>query len=622
MRFFDRLFGGSKSSNATAMPSPEALKANLSADSSSILQEGDAHWWGPGSMWSASTSAGETVTSQNLMASATCFACTKALSETTAGLPGFIYRGMVNDKKEIDNSQPAWELLVDQPNAEMDSFTFWEIAVTRIINAGNFFAEIQRDGSDRPVALWPIHPSRVRPVRDTDDGSLFWEIHNDFTGAADYADPSWRRQNLKFLSPHNMLNIVGFGSHSGIMSPGVLPGVEEIGVDFATRRYGANFFSSGATPVGIVEHPGMIQKEEHRNMFRADLNRIHNNKNNAHGIGVLWQGAKYNQISVSPEQAQFLETRRYSADQICKLYGVPPAIVGDYKDSKFSTADAMIRAFVMLTLRNLVERIERAVYRQVLNVRAPNGRLQRAFAKPVIYKLALDGLLRGDPKSQAETLQIYRNIGVYSANQVLEELDQNSIEGPEGDFRIIPGGFSRLDKIDNQGTRLDQAGRNDKAEAPEQESDDASLPNFSRERLANQIIESGLADSSTSVSVTGYSPSDALKDTVVMLANDAVDRIHGITLTQVERWKSQDPADVAKKLSGFWDKQHARLLEAMAPCDKVAEKIKQGTVLSTVIANAYVSSYSKLDNYSVFGILQSPLALNAETLIEVELCCS
>lgn len=572
-----------------------------SSASNDLVSSGESRWWSPISSWKAGNlHAGEDVSEGNLLTSATCFACTKALSETAAGLPAAVYKGLVT-KKEIDHDKPAWELLVDQPNPEMDSFTFTELLVTRVVNSGNFFAEIQRDNRDRPVGLWPIHPSRVQPMRES-DGSLFWQISSDYTGSADYQDPTWRQENLRFLSPHNMLNVVGFGSTNGIISPGILPGAQEISLDFATRRYGGDFFKGGATPVGFVEHPGFIPDEGKRNLFRNDLNRVHNNREAAHKIGILWENAKYKQIGIAPEQAQFLETRKYTSHQICKMYGVPPAIVGDYEDNKFATADAMIRAFVMLTLRNLVVRIEKAFYRQILNVKS-DGRLKKAFSTPLIYKLAIDGLLRGDPKMQAETWRVLREGGVATANDILRDRGMNPIEGPEGDYRIVPGGYVRLDQIDNQGDRQENADKQ---------------PAFDREALAEMIAASGLVPAKASVR-----GSDVLSETLLELAEDAIGRIHNITLSQIQRWREQDPADVTKKLSAFWDKQRDRLIDALGPCDKVAARISEGAVVSQLLADAYVAKYSRLDNHDIFDAAKTQLNFDLNAIIEEELClCS
>lgn len=592
---------------------------------SSLVSDGEGHWWQGGGSWSTGTLSGETVDQDNLMTSAACYACTKALAETTAGLPGTIYRTSGKNREE-DQNQPAYELLSEQPNPEMDSFTFFELLIARLVNRGNFFAEIQRDRADRPIALWPIHNSRVQPMRDPEDGSLYWQIAGDYNGSPQYDDPSWRDKHLMYLSPHNMLNVVGFGSQNGVIAPGMLPAANEIAVDFATRRYGGSFFDQGAKLQGVVEHPGFIDNEGKRNLFRQDINRIHSSRENAHGVGVLWQGAKYNQISVSPEQAQFLETRRFSRNQICEFYGVPPAIIGDYTDSKFATADAMIRAFVMLTLRNLVVRVEKAINRQVLNVRGEDGRMKRAFSKPQIFNMAIDGLLRGDPKMQAETHRVYRESGIMTTNEIREEIGFNPVPGEAGDYIIVQGGMARLDKIDEQGTRPGNAEKQ-----PEPQKQDASLPEFDRVKLAEMIQSSGLVESPVIVrgatlgdQVTGVvtvapeQVTGAIIDTATELAQEATTRIHQIALSQIERWREQDPAKVGSKLPDFWAKQETRLREALQPCDNLARRFAAESNLTESIVAAYAERYSHLDNYQIFDAAKTAI-FSVTELVQAEM---
>lgn len=593
-----------------------------STPTADVVSDGESRWWS-GNSWSATGAAGEDVDQDSMMRSATVFACSKVLSETIAGLPGCTYLSGVGSKSRTrgSNDQPL-ELLNDQPNPEMDSYTFWEMLVTRMVNRGNFFAEIERNNRDEPIALWPIHNSRVQPMRDS-DGSLYYRISTNYAGSPRYDDPSWRDANTFELSPHNMLNMVGFGSSNGVMAPGMLPGAEEISMDFASRRYGGGFFNGGATPSGMVQHPGFIDDPNKRKIFRDDLNLVHNNKTGGSKIGVLWQGATYSQVSVSPEQAQFLETRKFTADQICKFYGVPPAIIGDYEHSKFATADAMIRSFVMLTLRNLAVRIEKGVNRQILKVRNDRGRLERAFTKPLIYEIALDGLLRGDPASQATVIKTLRDTGALSTNEVREEFDWNPIDGPEGEYRIVPGGYSRLDKIDEQGTR----GAN-KAQEKATEALDAA-----RERLAEGLRSVIATLPAQSVSVQGHTPepevvettkaipSEVLTETAVSVAEAEIARIHKITTTQIERWREQDPAEVAQKLEGFFVKQKERLADALRSCDLIQNTVNPtGPKVSTALSGAYFQQFETMDNYSIFDSTQTAPRLNITE--EVRRCFS
>lgn len=549
-----------------------------------IITDGNGRWW-TSNHWTVGASetvAGEGFNQDTILTSATCYACTKALAETIAGLPGTVYR-QGGDRKEEALDSTAQMMLADAPNPEMDAFTFWELATTRVVNAGNFYAEIQRDSSDRPIALWPIHPSRVLPRRDSEDGSLYWEISNDYANAAEYEDPTYRRRSIHYLSSHNMLNIVGFGSRNGITSPGMLPGAQEISIDFASRRYGGEFFKNGAVPPGVVEYPNMPPDPQKREEMRRDLNTLL--QGNRHQIPILWNQGKWNSISVAPAQAQFLETRKFTSEQICKFYGVPPAIIGDYQHSKFATADAMIRAFVMITLRNLVCRMEKAVYKQVLNVHGTDGRLTRAFTKPYIFRFALDGLLRGDPKTTAETWAIMRQNGAATANEWRADIDMNPVDGEHGDYLIVNGGMARLDRIDEQGTRPGNAATADETTA--------AIPHFDRHKLAEALEPIAQEADPQPAQVRGSSVD---VDTLVQtLAEHGLKRIHAITLSQIGRWREQDPAKVAEKMPEFWSKQRERLTEALEPCNLAA-----GEDVASPIVSAYIEGFEALDNYEIF----------------------
>ncbi len=563
------------------------------AASNNVIIDGEGRWWNGVSNWSADTLAGETVTESNVLTSSTCFACTKVLAETVAGLPSSIMK-VLKDRREEMKSHVAIDLLCESPNPEMDSFTFMEMMVARTINAGNFFSEIQRDGRDRPIALWPIHPSRVEPIRES-DGSLIWQVSGDYTGSPNYSDPSWTQQNLRFLSNRDMLNVVGPLSKNGIIGPGISPGAGEIGIDFAVKRYGADFFRHGAAPLGFVEHPAFITDEMKRNNFRSDINKLHSAQR--HQVGVLWEGAKYNQIGISPEQAQMLETRRYTAHQLCYMYGVPPPIIGDLEDSKFATADSAIRFFVMMTVRNLVERIERAINRQVMKTRS-GSKLIHAFDDKTIYRMVLDGLLRGDPKAQAETWKLYREMGAATANDILRDLDMNPIDGEEGEYRLVPGGYTRLDKIDEQGNRPANATNEADKKAEE-----------AKERLITMLEP--MAEP-PKANVQGFDPSESVKESIRIVANSAVERINGITLSQVERWREQDPAIVQSKLPEFFNKQATRLADALAPADALANSIGLSPI-SGLVAESYLRKVQSLDSHSIFD--KSKACVSPESLL-------
>lgn len=564
-----------------------------------LVDSGDALWFGRSSSWSADTIAGETVTDTSILTSTTCYACSKVLGEVVASLPGSIMRQLKRKKREEMESHPALTLLCEMPNPEMNAYTFLEMAVHRTINTGNFYCEIQRDGRDRPIGLWPIHPTRVRPVR-WPDGSLYWKVHGDYHGSAEYSDPTHRDgETLVHIPNRDMLNIVGPGSQNGIIGPGIAPGVNEIGIDLAVRRYGAEFFKSGGAPLGFMSHPAYIADPGKREQFRRDINAIKDN--GRHQIGVAWDGAQYVSVGISPEQAQMLETRRYTSHALCSMYGVPPPIIGDLRDSKYANAGEAIRFFVMMTVRSLVERIERSINTQVMKVRVP-GKLISTFDDKTIFRITLDSLLRGDPKAQAETWKTYREIGAVSANDVLRDLDMNEIDGPEGDYRIVPGGYTRLDNIDNQGDRLSNTTNNSGTAS---NADNAAA--YNREYLIAGLEEAAhepkaTVQGATLQSVegnTGIDPNAIIRESIATIAEAAIARVNEITATQVGRWREQDPQVVATKLPEFFAKQCTRLQEALQPCDAMAEKIGEPSVSETIVFE-YKAIVSALDETTVF----------------------
>ncbi len=207
----------------------------------------------------------------------------------------------------------------------------------------------------------------------------------------------------------------------------------------------------------------------------------------------------------------------------------------------------------------------------------------------LLFRMALDGLLRGDPKTQAETWALYRQWGAVSADEWREDMDRNPIADGSGKYHIVPSGTTRLDKLGEEPTNdpHDQAAQKAKDNVA------AILAEMSHEPKAQ---------------VQGFAP----KPTIATIASDAVDRIHKVTLTQIQRWKEQDPSAVEGKMPEFWDKQQARLVDALSVCDRLT-----GSSISGIIADAYVSQFRPLDYHEIFGATENKI--DVKTLVEERL---
>ena len=206
-----------------------------------------------------------------------------------------------------------------------------------------------------------------------------------------------------------------------------------IGMAIACEEYGARFFQNGATPGGIIEHPGKLTDPA---AVRDSWNQSFGGSVNSGKVAVLEEGMKYTPISISPNEAQFLETRKFQIDEIARIFRVPPHMVGDLEKSSFSNIEQQSLEFVKYTLAPWIARWEQAISRLLLL----GDEKTQYFAK-----LNVDGLLRGDYQSRMNGYATARQNGWMSANDIreLENLDRIPPEDG-GDLYLINGNMTKL----------------------------------------------------------------------------------------------------------------------------------------------------------------------------------
>lgn len=416
---------------------------------SNVVSSGQGVWWSSAqSLGNQHKSrSGVTVNHQSAMAVATANACTRAISQTLASLPVQLYEAIGDRARQKLNDNPLYELLHTTPNPEMDSMTFFEMQTERLVNRGNAFAEIEFDIMGKPIALWPLHNSRVRvwrtPQIKTQDGKYVGGEVEYHVCVGDIVEgfPSRKpkdEEKYYTIPADRMLNVVGHGSQNGITAPGVLyRAAETLGNAIAAQEFAGAYFGNGARPGGVIEHPKLMPDESLRRQFREDINRIHQGRENWNNIGILWDGAKWNELSHDPEKAQMVQSRQFEDKQICKFYDVPPAIVQIYEDFKFNSVESMIKLFIMLTIRPYAERWERAIGRQILSFTDID----------MLVEFTMNALLRGNPKEQAETNEIKRRNGIINGNEWRAEENANPIDGPVGEAYLAPLNFGTMDQI-------------------------------------------------------------------------------------------------------------------------------------------------------------------------------
>ena len=321
------------------------------------------------------STAGKSVTERSAMQMTAVYSCVRILAEAIAGLPLHLYR--YNGKGEV-------------------------------------------------VALYPLMPNRMTVDRDS-SGHLFYSYQTSRDDA-----PTMKGGSV-ILKPSDVLHIPGLGFDGLVGYSPIAMAKNAIGLAIATEEYGAKFFANGATPGGLLEYPGVVKDPER---VRDSWNRGFSGSQNAGKVAILEEGMKYTPISIAPEQAQFLETRKFQIKEIARIFRVPPHMVGDLEKSSFSNIEQQSLEFVKYTLDPWVVRWEQSLSRALFT---PDEKMCYFF------KFNLEGLLRGDYQSRMNGYATARQNGWMSANDIreLENLDRIS-EEDGGDLYLVNGNMLPL----------------------------------------------------------------------------------------------------------------------------------------------------------------------------------
>ena len=371
------------------------------------------------SFWSSSysflfgtSSSGKTVNERTALQTTAVYACVRILAETIASLPLHTYQYTASGKeKAIDH--PIYYLLHSEPNPEMTSFVFRETLMGHLLLWGNAYAQIIRDGRGRVVGLYPLLPSKM-VVNRTERGILYYQYEKD--------------GQQYFLGNHEVLHIPGLGFDGLIGYSPIAMAKNAIGMAIATEEYGAKLFANGATPGGVLEHPGVV-KDPAR--IRDSWNAVYQGSGNAHRIAVLEEGMAFKSIGIPPEQAQFLETRKFQIEEICRIFRVPPHLVASLDRATFSNIEQQSISFVVHTIRPWLVRIEQSINKALLS----DSEKGQYFVSFVV-----EGLLRGEYSARMQGYAIGIQNGFMSPNCVRELENMNQIPVEQGGSTFMVNG--------------------------------------------------------------------------------------------------------------------------------------------------------------------------------------
>lgn len=287
---------------------------------------------------------GVAVNERTAMQSTAVFACVRVLAETLASLPLPVYRRIGNGK-EIARDHPNYRILHDRTNPEMSSFTFRETLQGHLALWGNAYAEIETAKSGRVLALWPLRPDVTRPFR-LPNGQRAFRTTID---GEQIELPEDRVMHIPAL---------GFDGLLGYSPVALFR--QSIGLALATEEFGAKFFGNGSRPGGILTHPGKLNKDA-KERLKEGWTAAYGGLTNAQRVAVLEEGVTWTQLGIPPEEAQFLETRKFQVTEIARIYRVPPHMLADLERATFSNIEHQSIDFVVHTVRPWLVRWEQAM---------------------------------------------------------------------------------------------------------------------------------------------------------------------------------------------------------------------------------------------------------------------
>lgn len=350
------------------------------------------------------STSGKTVNEFTAMQTTAVYACVRILAETLAALPLQLYRYTPGGKERVYD-HPLYHLLI------------W----------GNAYAQIIRDRLGRVQGLYPLRPDKMTVCRD-DRGKIFYL----YTKTGD-ENPNIKPYGQVALQKEEVLHIPGLGFDGLVGYSPIAMARNAVGMTMACEEYGASFFANGASPSGVLEHPGVLKDP---GKVRDSWNAVYRGTGNAHKVAVLEEGMKYQQIGIPPEEAQFLETRKFQLDEIARLYRIPPHMIGDLEKSSFNNIEQQSMEFVKYTLDPWVIRWEQAMQKALF---LPEEK------KQYFLKFNVNSLLRGDYESRMTGYSIGRQNGWLSANDIREMEDMNPVPDEEGgNLYLVNGSMTKL----------------------------------------------------------------------------------------------------------------------------------------------------------------------------------
>lgn len=340
------------------------------------------------------------------------FACIQLYGRTFESLPLGLYEKRGNGRIRAE-THPIDTLLHYEPNPKMTAAVFQNCMEINLKGWGNAYARIEFDKNWQVKHLWPLLASQVWPYKDTKTNQIFYRA---ITETGDY----------RVLNSWEVFHLPGFCIDGYTGKSPVRMHAETMGLGMAVQRYGQSFFANGARPSGILKHPDSLS-EDAAERLRKKFQENYGGTNNTGKMMVLEEGLAYEQISIPPEEAQFIESRKLSVTEIARIYATPPHMIGDLERATYSNIESQDINFTKHSILPDCVLWEQEIAKKLLT---GDDRMK------YIAKFNLDGLLRGDTKTRYECYAIGKQNGFLSDNDIRGKEDMNPTDS--GDKYYVP----------------------------------------------------------------------------------------------------------------------------------------------------------------------------------------
>jgi len=373
---------------------------------SDLLAGGGASAW----TFGMPSYAGKIVTPETSIQVPAIWCCMKILAETESGLPLRLHLRDADGSSSVSVDHPLDSILHDSPNPEMSAMDFRMSQTAQLALWGNCYSRIARNTRGDVIALWPLQ-SRLMSVERDSRGELVYR----YSGSND----SYAASDILHVRTLSFDGIRGISPITQLSNP--------VGLAMALEEFAGRFFSNGAIPAVVLEHPNRIGPDANRNI-RDSWKKIFGGTQHAHEVAVLEEGMKLNVVGADPQKSQSNESRRFQIAEVGRMYRMPLHMLADLDRATNNNIEQQSLEFVIYTLMPWLELWEQAINRSLLT---PVER-KKYFAE---HNVA--GLLRGDLESRYKAYAIARNWGWLNVNRICR-LENLPPIGPAGDVFLQP----------------------------------------------------------------------------------------------------------------------------------------------------------------------------------------